>query len=92
MNVKVLAVSEVENALLLPRPFVELAKLLKFDAAGAGKKLEELRRRRYPGATEVSSDESSEGGLAHSVGAVEPDDGVVGDAIGRLEDGGRARS
>jgi hypothetical protein len=29
MNVNVLPVSEVENALLLPKPFVELAKLLK---------------------------------------------------------------
>lgn len=42
MNVNVLPVSEVENALLLPKPFVELAKLLKFDDAGAVKKLDEL--------------------------------------------------
>lgn len=42
MNVNVLPVSEVENALLLPKPFIELAKLLKFDDAGAKEKLEEL--------------------------------------------------
>lgn len=41
-NVQVLAVSEVENVLLLSKPFVEVAKLLHFDQAGAEAKLREL--------------------------------------------------
>jgi hypothetical protein len=41
-NVKALAVSEVENVLLLPKPFVEMAKLLHFDQKGAEGKLSEL--------------------------------------------------
>jgi energy-coupling factor transporter ATP-binding protein EcfA2 len=42
MNVHVLSVSEVENVLLLPKPFLALAKLLQFDAAAAEKKLADL--------------------------------------------------
>ena len=42
MNVNVLPVSQVENALLLPKSFIELTKLLKFDDAAAKQKLEEL--------------------------------------------------
>ncbi len=47
MNVHVLPVSEVENTLVLPKPFVELAKLLKFDEAAAKKKLKELTARMF---------------------------------------------
>jgi hypothetical protein len=42
LNVKVLSVSEVENSLLLPGPFIELARLLRFDEAAATRKLQEL--------------------------------------------------
>jgi hypothetical protein len=43
-NVFVLPVSEVENALLLPKPFVALAKLLMFDDKDAKQRLEDLKR------------------------------------------------
>lgn len=43
INVYVLPVSEVENILLLPKPFMALAKLLKFDDVEAQKKLEKLK-------------------------------------------------
>ncbi len=42
-GVHVLPVSEVENLLLLPNPFLALAKLMQFDEAGARQKLSELQ-------------------------------------------------
>ncbi len=42
MNVHVLSVSEVENILLLPKPFLVLTKLLQFDVRAANEKLAEL--------------------------------------------------
>ncbi|MDI1242411.1 MAG: AAA family ATPase, partial [bacterium] len=43
LGIHVLAVSEVENVLLLPRPFMSLAKLLQFDEQAAVSALESLK-------------------------------------------------
>ncbi|MDX8522673.1 DUF4435 domain-containing protein [Mesorhizobium dulcispinae] len=43
-NIHALAVAEVENVLLLPSPFKELARLAHFDDADAEKRLDELKQ------------------------------------------------
>ena len=42
-NVHVIAVSEVENVLLLPKPFLALATVLQFNDNDAAAKLEEMK-------------------------------------------------
>ncbi|MBB4420939.1 cation transport regulator ChaC [Rhizobium leguminosarum] len=50
-NVHALAVAEVENLLLLPEPFEELAALCHFDKAESSKRLNDLKQRVFKLAT-----------------------------------------